>query len=93
MSFRHQNKISRVKYDRLTVWSWSKGCPRCDVESAPLPVDIISLNDRSNLEDILRPKKNGKISIIDGEIKYWNLTQCYYGESQNQGCALIWTVL
>ena len=46
--------------------------------------------ERSYLVDILRNKKNKKILIVDGEIKYWNLTLCYYGEFQNQGCALIW---
>ena len=45
--------------------------------------------ERSRLVDILRHKKNEKIFNIDGEIKYLNLTRCYYGEFQNQGFALI----
>ena len=50
---------------------------------------FIGLNDRSRFVDILRIKKNEKIFNIDGEIKYLNLTRCYYGEFQNQGFALI----
>ena len=46
--------------------------------------------ERSCLVDILTHKKMKKILIIDGDIKYWNLARCYYGESQNQGCALNW---